>query len=94
MSIERDEMSDEQWNHIKDSFPKYRTGTPKSNRPMSNTILWIAESGAITVLIRFFSICSYVNQFFFNKLKQFLYIAAPYDKLPKFYLAFIYIAII
>jgi len=47
MSIERYELTDEQWNQIKDLFPKYRTGRPpKSNRTMFNAILWIARSGA------------------------------------------------
>ncbi len=47
MSIERYELTDVQWNQIKDLFPEYRTGRPpKSNRVMFNAILWIARSGA------------------------------------------------
>lgn len=44
----RYEISDEQWNQIKDMFPRYRTGRPSklSNRTMFNAILWIARSGA------------------------------------------------
>ena len=47
MSQKRYELSDEQWEQIKDLFPVYRTGRPpKSNRSMFNAILWIARSGA------------------------------------------------
>ncbi len=47
MAIRRYEMSDEQWEQIKDLFPSYRTGRPpKDNRTMFNAILWVARSGA------------------------------------------------
>lgn len=47
MSIERYELTDVQWNQIKDLFPDYRTGRPpKNNRIMFNAVLWIAKSGA------------------------------------------------
>lgn len=47
MSIERSEPTDEQWDQIKDVFPKHRTGRPsKSNCTMFNAILWIARNGA------------------------------------------------
>lgn len=47
MNIEPHELTDEQWNQIKNLFPKYRTGRPpKSNRTMFNAVLWIARSGA------------------------------------------------
>lgn len=40
MSIERYELTDEQWNQIKAFFPEYRTRrTPKSNRTMFNAVL-------------------------------------------------------
>ena len=40
MSIERYEMTDEQWNQIKDLFPNYRRDRPpKSNRMMFNAVL-------------------------------------------------------
>lgn len=43
----RYELSDEQWEQIKDLFPKAKTGRPaKDNRLMFNAILWIARSGA------------------------------------------------
>ncbi|WP_141506244.1 IS5 family transposase [Paenibacillus luteus] len=44
----RYELSDEQWEQIKDMFPPYQTGRPSksSNRTMFNAILWIARSGA------------------------------------------------
>ncbi|MGN1457315.1 MAG: transposase [Acutalibacteraceae bacterium] len=47
MTIRRYEMSDEQWDRIKDMFPRARTGRPpKDNRIMFNAILWIARSGS------------------------------------------------
>ena len=47
MSIRRYEISDEQWNQIKDMFPRAKTGRPpKDNRIMFNAILWLAKSGA------------------------------------------------
>lgn len=43
----RYELSDEQWEQIKDLFPIAKTGRPsKDNRLMFNAILWIARSGA------------------------------------------------
>lgn len=47
MSAKRYEISDEQWNQIKDLFIKAKTGRPpKDNRLMFNAVLWIARSGA------------------------------------------------
>jgi transposase len=48
MKPRRYELSDEQWEQIKDLFPPYKTGRPskKSNREMFQAILWIARSGA------------------------------------------------
>lgn len=47
MSSERYELTDEQWNQIKDLFPEHRTGRPlKSNRLMFDAVLWIARSDA------------------------------------------------
>ena len=44
----RYELSDEQWEQLKDLFPPYQIGRPSklSNRTMFNAILWIARSGA------------------------------------------------
>lgn len=47
MTQKRYEISDEQWNQIKNLFPVAKTGRPpKDNRVMFNAILWIARSGA------------------------------------------------
>jgi len=47
MAAKKYELSDEQWEQIKDMFPKAKTGRPpKDNRMMFNAILWIARSGA------------------------------------------------
>ena len=47
MTIRRYEISNEQWDRIKDMFPRVKTGrTPKDNRMMFNAILWLARSGA------------------------------------------------
>ena len=47
MLIRRYEMTDEQWEQIKDLIPKARTGRPpKDNRLMFNAMLWMARSGA------------------------------------------------
>ncbi|WP_093292149.1 IS5 family transposase [Thermoactinomyces sp. DSM 45892] len=48
MSQRRYELTDEQWEQIRDLFPPYRTGRPPKlgNRSMFNAILWIARSGA------------------------------------------------
>ena len=46
MRQKRYEMSDEQWEQIKDSFTKAKTSRPpKDNRLMFNAILWLARSG-------------------------------------------------
>ena len=53
MGAKRYELSDEQWEQIKEMFPRAKTGRPpKDNRIMMNAILWLARSGA-TVLIWF-----------------------------------------
>ena len=47
MSVRRYEISYEQWEQIKDMFPRIKTGRPpKDNRVMFNAILWLARSGA------------------------------------------------
>lgn len=47
MPIRRYEMTDEQWEQIKDLIPRARTGRPpKDNRLMFNAMLWMARSGA------------------------------------------------
>ena len=47
MSVRRYEISDEQWEQIKDMFPRAKTGRPpKDDRVMFNAILWLARSGA------------------------------------------------
>lgn len=47
MAQKRYEISDEQWNQIKDKFPIAKTGRPPiDNRIIFNAILWIARSGA------------------------------------------------
>ncbi len=47
MPVRRYEMTDEQWEQIKDLIPKARTGRPpKDNRLMFNAMLWLARSGA------------------------------------------------
>jgi len=48
MSQRRYELSDEQWEQIKDEFPPYKTGRPpkRTNREYFNGILWLGKSGA------------------------------------------------
>lgn len=47
MAVKRYEISDEQWEQIKDMFPKATTGRPpKDNCLIFNAILWLARSGA------------------------------------------------
>ena len=47
MAAKRYELSDEQWEMIKDMFPKAKTGRPpKNNRIILNAIFWLARSGA------------------------------------------------
>lgn len=68
MAQKRYEVSDEQWNRIKDLFPIDKTGSPPIDRRlMFNAILWIARNGTTwqdvtkrfgswkTVYSRFFS---------------------------------------
>ncbi len=46
MTQKRYEISDKQWNQIKDLFPVAKTGRPpKDNRLIFNATLWIARSG-------------------------------------------------
>ena len=46
----RYELTDQEWEHIADLFPKEATGKPgrppKENRKMLNAMVWIARSGA------------------------------------------------
>ena len=48
--IERHEMTDEQWDRIKDMVPPERSGgkgrPAKDNRMMINAIIWILKTGA------------------------------------------------
>lgn len=48
--MRRYEITNQEWERIKDLFPPERTGKrgrpPKSNRDMFNGMLWIARSGA------------------------------------------------
>lgn len=47
MAPKRYEIIDEQWECIKDMFPKAKTGRPpKDNRQMLNARLWAARSGS------------------------------------------------
>lgn len=47
MQPKRYEMTDEQWNQIKDYIPVSQMGRPpKDNRLMFNALLWLARSGA------------------------------------------------
>jgi len=47
MIQKRYEISNEQWNQIKDLFPVAKTGRPpKDNRVMFNAILWVKKSDA------------------------------------------------
>lgn len=47
MSPRRYEISDEQWEQIKDMFPRAKTGrTPKDNRMIFNVILWFTRNEA------------------------------------------------
>ena len=41
------ELTDEQWEQIKDLFPVANTGRPgKDNRIMFNAMIWIARTGS------------------------------------------------
>lgn len=47
MATKRHEINDEQWEQIKNMFPRALTGRPpKNDRLMFNGILWLARSGA------------------------------------------------
>ena len=47
MAGRRYELSEEQWEQIKDMIPTARTGRPpKDHRVMLNAIVWMARSGA------------------------------------------------
>lgn len=47
MQPKRYELSDGQWEQIKDLIPCAKTGRPpKDNRLMQNAMLWLARSGA------------------------------------------------
>jgi len=47
ISTRRYEISNKQWNQIKDIFSRAKTGRPpKDNRIIFNAILWLARSGA------------------------------------------------
>ena len=47
MAARRYELSDTQWERIKDMIPRAKTGRPpKDDRLMLNAMLWLARSGA------------------------------------------------
>lgn len=47
MAARRYELSDAQWEQIKNMIPRAKTGRPpKVDRLMLNTMLWLARSGA------------------------------------------------
>ena len=47
MAARRYELSDAQWERIKDMIPRAKTGRPpKDDRLMLNAMLWLARSGA------------------------------------------------
>ena len=47
MAARRYELSDAQWEQIKDMIPRAKTGRPpKDDRLMLNAMLWLARSGA------------------------------------------------
>ena len=47
MATRRYELSDTQWDRIKDLIPRAKTGRPpKDVRMMLNAMLWLARSGA------------------------------------------------
>ena len=46
MAAKRYELTDAQWDRIKDLIPRTRTGRPpKDDRMMLNAMLWLARSG-------------------------------------------------
>ena len=50
MAARRYELTDTQWDRIKDLIPRAKTGRPpKDDRMMLNTMLWLARSGAAWV---------------------------------------------
>ena len=47
MAAKRYELTDAQWDRIKDLIPRAKTGRPpKDDRMMLNAMLWLARSGA------------------------------------------------
>ena len=47
MGNKRYELTEEQWNRVKDLIPRSKMGRPpKDNRLMLNAMLWLARSGA------------------------------------------------
>ena len=47
MGNKRYELTEEQWNRVKDLIPRSKIGRPpKDNRLMLNAMLWLASSGA------------------------------------------------
>ena len=47
MANKRYELTEEQWNRVKDLIPRSKMGRPpKDNRLMLNAMLWLARSGA------------------------------------------------
>ena len=48
MAARRYELTDTQWDRIKDLIPRAKTGRPpKDDRMMLNAMLWLARSGAV-----------------------------------------------
>ena len=99
MGNKRYELTEEQWNRIKDLIPQSRMGRPrKDDRLMLNAMLWLARSGAGWEYLPewkcdwFLYRERHLVENFFLKLKQFRRIATRYDKLASSFLAFIHIA--
>ena len=91
----RYEISDEQWERIKEMFPRAKTGRPgKDSRLIFNAILsksntkekW--ECDYHTYKERHLVEC------FFNKLKRFRRLGTRYDKLADSFINFIYLGCI
>ena len=50
MAAKRHELTDAQWERIKDLIPRAKAGRPpKDDRMMLNAMLWLARSGAAWV---------------------------------------------
>ena len=91
MAAKRYELTDTQWDRIKDLIPRAKTGRPpKDDRMMLNAMLWLARSGAAWADIpaRF----GPHQTVYSRKLKVFRRVATRYDKLAVSFLAFVHLA--